>query len=113
MARITYSEQRTPAKVAAVARQLGRNISIARKRRRLRQQDLAQRAGITIQTLRRVERGSLGTGLGAYVAALWAMGLDGPLAFVADPPGDLEGSTLEAAARGERVRPQEGLSSDF
>jgi transcriptional regulator with XRE-family HTH domain len=113
MPRIPVSEETAPAKVVAAARRLGKNIRTARTRRRLRQADLATRAGITIQTLRRVERGSLGTGLGAYIAALWAMGLDGPLAALADPAADLEGRTLEAATRGERVRPSEGLSSDF
>ena len=70
-------------------------------------------AGITVQTLRRVEAGSLGTGLGAYMAVLWALGLDGQLAGLAAPDTDIEGQTLEAAGRGERVRPRQDLSSDF
>ena len=113
MPRIPVSQETAPAKVTAAAHRLGGNIRTARKRRRLRQADLAARAGITIQTLRRVERGSLGTGLGAYIAALWAMGLDGQLVPLADPVADLDGRTLEAATRGERVRPSGRLSSDF
>jgi hypothetical protein len=41
------------------------------------------------------------------------MGLEGQLEQLADPATDLEGQTLEAATRGERVRPSEALPSDF
>ncbi|MDH3206424.1 MAG: helix-turn-helix domain-containing protein [Gemmatimonadota bacterium] len=112
MPRIPVSEETAPAKVVAAARRLGNNIRTARKRRRLRQKDLATQAGINVQTLRRVEGGSLGTAVGAYIAALWAMGLENQLTQLAEPATDLEGKTLEAAARGERVRPR-ALSSDF
>ena len=47
------------------------------------------------------------------VAALWAMGLDGQLLQLADPASDLEGQTLEAVHRGERVRPSATLPNDF
>jgi len=32
-----------------------------------------------------IERGELSTGIGAYVRALWALGLDGELNLLADP----------------------------
>ncbi|MEQ1858001.1 MAG: helix-turn-helix domain-containing protein [Longimicrobiales bacterium] len=113
MPRVSITEESAPGKVVAAARRLGTNIRTARRRRRLRQKDLAARAGITITTLRSVERGALGTGLGAYIAALWAMGLEGQLTQLADPATDLEGQTLDAASRGERVRPNQAMSSDF
>jgi transcriptional regulator with XRE-family HTH domain len=113
MPRLALSEDVAPAKVVAAAHRLGQNIRTARQRRQLRQEDLAAHAGITVPTLRRVESGSLGTGLGAYIAILWALGLEGDLDPVADPTYDLEGRTLEAAARGERVRSGDALSNDF
>ena len=113
MPRVSISEEAAPAKVVEAARRLGTNIRIARQRRRLRQTDLATQAGITVTTLRSVERGSLGAGLGAYVATLWAMGREDQCMQLADPTTDLEGRTLEAATRGERVRPSESLPSDF
>ena len=79
----------------------------------MRQLDLARRAGITVQTLRRVESGSLGTGIGAYLAALWAMGLDSAIADLASPDADVEGRTLEAARRGQRIRSPKRLDDDF
>ncbi len=102
-----------PAAVADSVAKLGQDIATARVRRQLREEDLARKAGITRTTLRRVEAGALGTGIGAYVAVLWALGLDGDLAAVAAPEGDLEGQTLEAARRGERVRLPTALSDDF
>ena len=113
MPRVAISADAAPTKVVDAGKRLGAHIRTARKRRRMRQEDLAIKAGMTVQTLRRVEAGSLGTGLGAYVAALWAMGLAGQLASLAAPDTDLEGQTLEAARRGERVRATKVLSSDF
>lgn len=113
MPRVALAEETAPAKVTAALERLGRNILIARKRRQLRQQDLATHAGITVPTLRRVEEGALGTGAGAYVAVLWALGLEDQIAQLADPTRDLEGQTLEAARRGQRVRPDRKLSNDF
>ena len=113
MPRVAISKEAAPAKVAAAACRLGLNIKTARKRRRLRQVVLARNAGITVQTLRRVENGSLGTGIGAYISTLWAMGIDSALADLASPESDIEGRTLEAADRGERVRSSEDLDNDF
>lgn len=113
MPRVALAPDAAPAKVTTALARLGRNVRRARKRRQLRQQDLATRAGITVPTLRRVEEGALGTGAGAYVAVLWALGLESQIAEVADPARDLEGQALEAARQGERVRPERKLSNDF
>ena len=113
MSRSAISEATAPKQVVAAAKRLGSSIRTARLRRRIRLQDLAAHAGITVPTLRRVESGALGTGLGAYVATLWALGLDDDLASVADPAQDVEGQTLEAASRGERVRVTDRLPDDF
>jgi len=113
MPRVAVSKEAAPMKVAEAARRLGLHIKTARQRRRLRQVELARRAGITVQTLRRVENGSLGTGIGAYLAALWAMGLDAAVADLASPESDIEGRTIEAANRGDRIRSTEALDNEF
>ena len=113
MPRIAVSVEVAPVKVAEAARRLGFHIKTARQRRRLRQAELARKAGITVQTLRRVESGSLGTGIGAYLAALWAMGLDSAIGDLASPDQDIEGKTLEAALRGKRIRTARGLNNEF
>ena len=112
MPRTNVNDQSAPAAVLDTVAALGSHIATARIRRQMREEDLAARAGITRMTLRRVEAGALGTGIGAYAAVLWALGLHDGLAGVASPDRDLEGQTLEAARRGERVRPA-GLNDEF
>lgn len=113
MPRRKVNYESAPAAVVDAVRRLGRNISLARVRRRLREDDLAERAGISRVTMRRVERGELGTGIGAYAAVLWALGFQDDLEGVLSPERDLEGQTLEAARYGGRVRPAKELSDDF
>jgi transcriptional regulator with XRE-family HTH domain len=109
---ITYAHS-APAAVERAASRLGENIATARLRRRWPQAELAKKAGITRATLAAIEQGKLGTGLGAYAAVLWALGLEDQLASVAAPERDPEGVTLEAARRGESARPSADLSDDF
>lgn len=109
---ITYN-QAPPAAVQEVLARLGANIATARLRRRWRQADLAEKAGITRATVSAVEQGRVGTGIGAYVAALWALGLHEAVAQLAAPERDVEGLTLEGARLGRRARPSPRLDDDF
>jgi transcriptional regulator with XRE-family HTH domain len=102
-----------PAAVERAVAELGASIATARLRRRWPQEELAAKAGITRPTLVAVEQGKLGTGIGAYVAVLWALGLHGDLALVAAPERDLEGQTLEASRLPDRARRSTRLSDEF
>jgi transcriptional regulator with XRE-family HTH domain len=113
MPKRNITDESAPGAVVDTVARLGRNIATARIRRELREEDLAAKAGITRTTLRRVEAGALGTGIGAYVAVLWALGLHHDMGEVASPERDMEGQTLEAARRGQRVRPAGGLNDEF
>lgn len=110
--KLTYAHT-APAPVAKAVQHLGANIATARLRRRWRQEDLAQKAGITRLTLIAVEQGKLGTGVGAYVAALWALGLEDEIGRIAAPDKDPEGIALETSRLGERVHPPQSLNDDF
>ena len=87
-----------PARLLAVIHTLGAHISEARKRRRLRQVDVAQMAGITLPTLRAVESGKLGTSIGAYAGVLWALGMENSLTTIATIENDADGQVHERAA---------------
>ena len=102
-----------PKEVERMAERLGSNIETARLRRRWRQADLAGKAGITRATLASIEKGKLTAGIGAYMAALWALGLDDQLKSLADPPSDQEGITLESSRANRRARPRVTLTDDF
>lgn len=109
---ITYSHAPVAAVEESVA-QLGRHIAVARLRRGWRQQDVADKAGITRATLVGIEQGKLGTGIGAYAAVLWALGLHHGLAQLAAPAEDVEGLTLNAARLPARARRSTKLDDDF
>jgi len=102
-----------PSAVAELARQLGAHIALARKRRRLSQEQLARQAGISRPTLVRLEAGDLGVAVGICLAVLWALGLERQMTLVASPETDRVGATLEAARLGKRMRPATRLSDDF
>lgn len=91
-----------PSAVQAQLRDLGDNLSIARKRRREPRRVWAQRLGVSEPTLMRMERGDPSVALGAYAVALWLMGRSQALADLAAPEHDL--GALEDAVRVARSR---------
>jgi transcriptional regulator with XRE-family HTH domain len=69
--------------------ELGENIKLARKRRRLSEIQVAERAGIARSTLQLIEKGSPGVAMSAYLQVLFVLGLEKDLLLVAanDPLG--------------------------
>lgn len=59
--------------------ELGQRLSLARRRQRIRQRELAQHVGVTVVTLRKLERGHGGVSLATAVKALVAVGLGAEL----------------------------------
>ena len=62
---------------------LGENLKLARLRRRLSAQQVAERAGISRSTLHLVEHGAAGTSLGKLVQVLAVLGLEADISKVA------------------------------
>ena len=113
MSRGSPSSEQQPAAVEAALERLGRNIRIARLRRRMPQAQLAERIGVSRFVVANMERGKAGTSAAAYVSALWALGLLDQLRPVADPAADAEGVALEHARRPKRARARAVLDDDF
>lgn len=91
---------------------LGRQLKLARKRRRMTQAELAARAGITDRTLRSLEAGRPETTLSSLAAVLGIFGLERHLAEVARD--DPRGEALAEARMGSRVRPaKKKLDTEF
>ena len=72
---------------------LGENIKLARLRRKLTSALVAERAGITRQTLTKVEKGDPSVAMGIYVSVLHALNLEKDLLSVAKD--DELGRTLQ------------------
>ncbi len=69
---------------------LGTNIRIARLRRNLTINDIAERIGTNRKSVMDAERGKASTGIGVYLSILWALGLLDQFNNLADPSQDKE-----------------------
>ena len=63
-------------------KELGKNIKLARLRRKLSAQLVAERAGMSRTTLRAIENGEAGVTIGAYANVLMCLGLEKDLALI-------------------------------
>jgi transcriptional regulator with XRE-family HTH domain len=82
---------------------LGRSLSLARRRRHLSQQDLAERIGASVNTVRRMEDGFPGTALQHLARALQVFGELGKLDQLMDTPQDAIGLALMDEQTPQRV----------
>ncbi|MEW6707774.1 MAG: XRE family transcriptional regulator [Pseudomonadota bacterium] len=69
-------------------RRLGENLAIARMRRKESQRLWAQRLGVSVPTLIRLEQGDPGVSIGIVATALWMIGRASALPELADPGND-------------------------
>ena len=75
--------------------ELGTNIKLARKRRKLSSEQVAERAGISRSTLWLVEKGSPTVAMGTYLQVLFVLGLEKDLLKVGTD--DILGRKLQDA----------------
>ena len=94
-------------------KRLGENLRIARIRRNLTIDDVAQRIGTGPRAVMDAEKGKTSTGIVVYGALLWIYDQLQQLEVVADPSRDEEGLSLALARERTRVRKKRGLASDF
>jgi hypothetical protein len=104
MAKLTLSRKALPTAMQKAISLLGRDIAIARTRRRIPQRLFAQRMMVSLDTLQRLEKGDPGVSLGVVASALWALGLGDRLKSLAAPDHDTVGTTEELARLPRRVR---------
>ena len=93
-----------PLPVDRALQRLGQGISLARKRRQMSQEDLAERIGASINTLRRLEDGHPGTAIQHLARALQVFGTLDRLEALLDTPNDTVGLALMDEKLPQRVR---------
>jgi transcriptional regulator with XRE-family HTH domain len=98
-----------PIPVMGAVRKLGQDMADARRRRRITMALMAERAGIAVNTLAKIEKGDPGASMAAYASVLFVLGLTERLRDLADAAIDLTGRMLEEEHLPRRVRyPREG-----
>jgi len=95
---------RLPSAVRRSLVKMGRDLSVARRKRRITQAMMAERIGVAEATYLRIERGDPTVGVAAYAMALFVLGLGTPFADVVDAARDDQALVLDAARLPTRVR---------
>lgn len=80
--------QRLPPATSAAIEKLGADLAVARLRRKESLRSWAQRLGVTVSTLQRLEAGDPAVGIGIVASALWLIQRDGELRNLAAPEHD-------------------------
>jgi transcriptional regulator with XRE-family HTH domain len=104
MPRTSKSFHQLPAAVHFALAEFGEAIRVARLRRRQSTQDFASRLGVTLPTLRKLERGDPGVAVATFVTALWLLGLLDRFRELAKPESDVLGNIVETSRLPRRVR---------
>ncbi|MCF1751107.1 helix-turn-helix domain-containing protein [Mariniradius sediminis] len=63
-------------KLQRILSEVGENIKLARLRRKLSSEQVAERAGIGRSTLVKIEQGHPGVSMGNYMNVIWVLGLE-------------------------------------
>lgn len=78
-----------------VAKRIGQDIEIARKKRNLSRSVLADRANISVLTLGKIVEGDPGVGFGRYAAVMIALGFEEPLYELVSSRNDAVGRLID------------------
>ncbi len=109
MSKLSPSLTNLPQEAVSALSKLGGDLAVARLRRKESLRSWAQRLGVSVPTLMKMERGDPGVSAGIYATALWMMGRAGALGELAAPETDrnaLEADVRAAvSSRRSRVRP--------
>lgn len=103
---ITHPEQE---RVQFVVSRLGANLRLARKRRHLTQEEVANKIGVSLPTYRGMEAGKLTVSIGHMISAFVVMGLEDDFMQIAAPEADLVGL---AASKGKSQPKSQSKSID-
>jgi len=93
-----------PVSVGAGLKKLGADLKNARLRRRLKMVTVAERAGISRETLAKIQKGDPGVSMGSYASVVFALGLGTKWMNLADIDHDKAGQALDEERIPRRAR---------
>lgn len=93
-----------PSASVSALRELGADLTTARKRRKQSLRDWAMRLSVSVPTLVRMEKGDPAVGMGVYAAALGVIGRQRALASLANPQEDREALASDIRLANDRHR---------
>ena len=96
--------QPVPPSTERVLKRLGSHISLARRRRRWSQKDMAEQIGASVSTVRRLESGDPGIALQHLVGVMVAFGAMDQLNTLLDTGRDVVGQLFQDGELPQRVR---------
>ena len=92
---------------------LGKDIGIARRRRRISRQEMAQRMMVNPKTVDRMENGDAKLGIGILATALWVLGMHRRLGSLISPESDKTGTEEEIRHLPRVIRTINAQADDF
>lgn len=95
-----------PSKLRRALHKLGKDIALARRKRKLTVVMMAERAGISKATYSRVEKGDPSVAMGIYTMVIFVLGLGDTLFEFADSRRDEHGLAFDEEYVPKRVRPK-------
>ncbi len=93
-----------PLPAVQVLKKLGRDLSVARRKRGISTMDMASRLFVSRDTLWRLEKGDPSVAIGTLATAVFVLQLHDRLANLAAPSGDEIGLGLDEERLPERIR---------
>jgi transcriptional regulator with XRE-family HTH domain len=92
-----------PLPVQRALKKLGSDLRDARRRRRIQTEVMADRLQVSRPTLRRLERGDPGVGIGSYATALYVLGMVERVGDLADISHDPVGQRIATEDLPQRI----------
>ena len=104
MPKPSEADRALPASVSGALADLGRDLGLARRRRRMPQREMAERIFVSVETLHRMEKGDPSVGIGVWASALWVFGMSDRIGSLMAPASDGVAQALDLARTPARAR---------
>ncbi len=102
-----------PEEVRHALQLLGRDLSLARRRRRIPQRLMAARIGVNVETLSRLEKGDPTVGIGTFATALWIFGMTNRLSGLLSPGQDTVAQAMDIERTPSHIHEDGTRDMDF